>query len=106
MGKRQEKVLKRLRRAQDELALVRIDRGRDLDLIDGYVVAVGAGWLLLAALDDAIVLDGHIALRLNDVRRVGRRSNGEMAKQALALREQWPPSAPPVEVDLDTSVAC
>jgi hypothetical protein len=79
MGKRHEKVLERLRRAQDELALVRIDRGGDRDLIDGYVVAVGAEWVLLAALDDAIVLDGHIALRLNDVRRVGRRSSGEMA---------------------------
>lgn len=103
MGKRQEKVLERLRRAQDELALVRIDRGSDLDLIEGYVVAVGAEWLLLAVLDGAIVLDGHTALRLQDVRAVRQRSSGDMAQQALTLREQWPPTLPAVQLDLDSA---
>jgi hypothetical protein len=101
MGKRSEQVRERIRRAQDELALVRVARG-DLDVIDGYVVAAGAEWLLLAVLDDAIVLDGHAALRLKDVRRIGRRGNGEMAQQALTLRGQWPPMPPAVPVDLDS----
>ena len=103
MGKRQDKVLERLRSAQEELALVRLDRGDDLDLLDGYVVAVGTEWVLLAVLDDAIVLDGHTALRLADVRRVGRRSNGDMVQQALTLREQWPPAPPAEALDLDSA---
>jgi hypothetical protein len=103
VGKQQERVRARLGRHQDELALVRIDRGNDVDLIDGYVVAIGAEWLLLAVLDDAIVLDGHTALRLKDVRRVGRRSNGDMAQQALTVRGQWPPVPPAVPADLDSA---
>lgn len=105
MDKRQAKVRERLGRAQDELALVRIDRGSDVDSIDGYVVSVGAEWLLLAVLDHAIVLDGHTALRLEDVRRVRSRSSGDMAQQALDLREQWPPGPPAVQVDLDSTWA-
>lgn len=101
MGKRQVEVGERLQRAKDELALVRIDRGRDVDSVEGYVVGVGVRWLLLAFLDDAIVLDGHTALRLQDVRRVRFRTNGGMAQQALTLRGQWPPALPAEPIDLD-----
>jgi len=80
---------------------VRIVRHDDVDLVDGYVVAIGARWLLLAVLDGAIVLDGHTALRLEDVRRVTRLSNGDMAQQALALREQWPSAPPVARLELD-----
>jgi hypothetical protein len=103
VGKRQDKVRECLRRAQDELALVRIDRGEDVDRMDGYVVAVGAEWLLLAVLDDAIVLDGHAALRVEDVRRVRSRSTSDMVQQALTVREHWPPTPPAVQVDLDST---
>lgn len=102
MGKRRNKVLERLHLAQEELALVRVDRGDEFDLLDGYVVAVGSEWVLLAVLDDAIVLDGHTALRLADVRRIGRRSNDDMVQQALSVREQWPPAPPGVTIDLDS----
>lgn len=102
MGKRQEKVRERLRRAQEDVALVRVYRGDDLDVIDGYVLALGREWLLLAALDAAIVLDGQTALRLSDVRRVGRPRRGDMVQQALKLREQWPPAASQEAFDLDS----
>lgn len=99
--KRKEKVRARLLAAQTDLALVRIDRGGVLDVIDGYVLGVGVEWLLLAVLDHGIVLDGHTCLRVRDVKHVGRRHVGDMVQQALALRGQWPPTLPTAALDLD-----
>jgi len=101
VGKRRQKVLDDLRRAQDERALVRLDRGKDVDRVDGYVVSVGAEWVLLAYLDGAIVFDGHTALRVEDVRHVRHLPNADMVRQALTLRGQWPPAPPPEALDLD-----
>ena len=103
MGRKRDEALKRLVEVRDEQALVRIDRGGELDLLEGYVVAIGTEWLLLALLDPAIVLDGHAALRLTDLRRVRRRQSGEMAQQALTLRGQWPPTPPEPGLDLEST---
>lgn len=96
MARKRDVALERLVDVQDEQALVHIDRGGELDVLEGYVVAIGAEWLLLARLDPAIVLDGHA-----DLRRVRRRQSGEMAQQALTLRGQWPPRPAEPALDLD-----
>jgi hypothetical protein len=70
-------------------------------MIEGYVVATGREWLLLAALDPAIRLDGHIALRLVDVAGLRRPTSARFVGAALRLRGQWPPAAPVSPVDLE-----
>lgn len=102
MGKRkagESEAGARLREAAEELDLVRLERG-ELEPLEGYAVGVGEQWCLLALLDPALVLDGHVALRLEDIRRVRTRPRQEVAQGALVLREQWPPCAPDgVELD-------
>lgn len=82
-------------------ALVRISRTiRHSDRIDGFVVAIGQTWVLLASLDDRMHLDGHVALRVGDVSKVRRRGEREdFVRRALLAREEWPPLV--VDVDLD-----
>jgi hypothetical protein len=101
VSKRAAGVAEELKRAQEQLSLVSIDR-RDFDDVEGYIVGLGSEWLLMAVLNPAIVLDGYCALRLDDVKRVRHRHNGEMAACALALRHQWPPTAPSTPVALDS----
>ncbi len=100
MGKRHVRTLERLVAARDDADLVRIER-RDCDDVEGYVVGLGREWVLLAVLDYTIVLDEHAVLKISDVRRVRRRSRGDMAQRALELRQQWPPAAPQHPIELD-----
>ena len=64
--------------------LVRILRTiRGADKIEGFVLKVGAEWLLVHNLDPGIFLDGHIALRLRDVRDVKPLASAAFAAKAL-----------------------
>jgi len=81
--------------------LVRVHRRKHLDCYDGYVLAVGKRWLLLANLDGAIVLDGYTALRRRDVKSVRRKCTADFVRTALTLRGQWPPAPPATQVDLE-----
>lgn len=85
----------------EDQRLVRLTRGiARSDKIDGFVVAIGKSWLLLAALDPNIYLNGFIALRLSDLSKVTRRRDNEtFVRRALMARDQWPPSGPPVNLD-------
>ena len=89
--------------AQEDMALARLDLGFDMDTVDGYVLGVDQEWVLVALFDSAVVLNGHVAVRVEDIRRVERRHNGDFAQQALALRGQWPPVMPDPEPDLDST---
>ena len=89
-----------LERAQADGALVRVRRRKHLEPREGYVLAVGERWLLLADLDPAILLDGFTALRVRDVKTVERPQNAAFVSAALALRSQWPPAAPPTPIAL------
>ena len=100
MGKRRARTLEQLTAARDGADLVRIER-RDADDLEGYVVAVGREWVLLALLEYTIVLEEHAAVRISDVRQVRRRSRGDMVRRALELRQQWPPAAPEHQMELD-----
>lgn len=84
MGDRE--LVRRLRWAQADGDLVRVRRRGHLVTHEGYVLAVGERWLLLANLDPAIVLDGFV-------------------RSALTLRGQWPPAPPPTPVALDDTRA-
>src|SRR5687768_3957557 len=63
-----------LQNAAREQSLVRLSRSiRRTDPLDGFVVALGQTWVLLAVLDHNIYLNGFAALRVADVKKVKRR---------------------------------
>src|SRR6202043_2618244 len=82
-----------LRCAADDGTLVRVRRTiRGADKPEGFVVGLGARWVLLAVLDPSIVLDGFAAIQLADIAAVvpvgGRNS---FVGRALTLQGHWPP---------------
>ncbi|WP_341994641.1 hypothetical protein [Microbacterium sp. LWH7-1.2] len=84
--------------------LVRLDRAsRPSQVIDGFVVAVGRGWALLQRTMDGGFFDGHLAIRLDEIR--GVREDSSFESTFARSRPEWPP-APPVpdtELDLDST---
>lgn len=80
---------------------VRIRRNiRETDVLDGYVMAIGAKWVLLTVLKD-VSLDGFTAVRLKDIKKVGRGHAPKFWRRALELQGEWPPARPSMEVSLD-----
>jgi hypothetical protein len=101
MGSR-KLVARRLRLAMDVRRLVVISRrpkysGR----ARGFVVSMGAKWMLLQLVDDTGAFDGHIAFRMRDIRRV--RSDKTFAVRAAPQLPHWPPAAPDHVVDLNST---
>ena len=73
-----------LRAAAASRQLVRILRTiRGADKIEGFVLKIGAEWLLVHNLDPEIFLDGHVALRLRDVRNVKPLASASFTARAL-----------------------
>lgn len=88
-------LLARLQRALDGAEPVRLTRGiRGADVLEGYLLATGPKWTLLATLADDYALDGYIAIRTRDIDRVQRHRRGDLATRLLKGRGQWPPLAP------------
>ena len=99
--RRASDVRGRLEKALKKQSLIRVARSiRRSDHIDGFVVAIGKTWVLLANLDHRIHLDGYVALRIEDVSKVDRRGGPEtFVGRALAARGEWPPVSVDVELD-------
>jgi hypothetical protein len=91
--RKRKRLRAELERSQIKTRLVCVVR-HGCDRVDGYVVAVGARWVLIAVLDPAIRLDGFAALRIADIRKVRRRSTGRFVRKALRIRAEWPPTVP------------
>lgn len=68
--------------------------------LDGFVVGVGRSWVLLQVLDEAIVLDGYAAVRIDDIHKVKPRPNPEFVRRALGVRGGLPcPLEPALPLD-------
>jgi hypothetical protein len=93
----------RLEDARSTRRYVRLERKiAGADYIDGYVVDIGAKWVLVARLDPMIVLDGFIAVRIADVSNVAERTSSErFVQRALEIRGAWPPDRSVPALDLD-----
>lgn len=94
-------VRAKLEAAAEKRLLVRIERGpRHADRLDGFVIAVGRKWVLVAKTMDGGYFDGYVAIRVRDVRRVTR----DRSFEGVFARTQaeWPPTAPGA-VDLDST---
>ena len=74
---------------------------RQAEKLEGFVPGAGETWLLLARLDpNFIELDGYVAVRLGDIKKVEVRGGpASFVGRALAARDQWPPIA--VDLNLD-----
>ena len=92
-------VAERLDRALTERLVVRIRRWIPYsDRVDGFVVAVGGTWMVMASLND-LRLDGWEVLRIGDVQAVVvEPDEGCVEVRALKARSTWPPIDP--ELDL------
>jgi hypothetical protein len=94
------KLVKKLQAAREDRSLVRVERRIDPHPLQGYVVQVGGPWVVLAQLDDAITVDGFVAVRLADITRVRPAPNASFVRRALKLRGEWPPPRSPATLDL------
>ncbi|WP_110240177.1 hypothetical protein [Nocardioides gilvus] len=82
-----------LERAMREQTLVNISRSpRNADRVDGFVVAMGSKWVLIAQTRDGGYFDGLTAVRLRDVVKVA--DDSTFAERFARSQPQWPPSAP------------
>jgi hypothetical protein len=94
-------VKDRLLRALDRTELVYVHRKiRKADVVDGYVLAVGAKWVLMATLGIGS-LNGFTAVKLKDIVRVKRGRTAKFWRRLLELQGEWPPAVPEPEVALD-----
>lgn len=97
-----KKILRRLKAAREQQMLIELSRApKFADRKQGFVVAIGSEWVLLAQTVDAGFFDGHVAVRLGDIKSV-RRDTSFQARMSRRLPE-WPPSPPNSSVDLDST---
>jgi hypothetical protein len=92
----------RLQRAVDEQVILKFYRSPKYSEVEyGFVVAIGAKWVLLAAMADAGFFNGYSALRISDITIVKR--DHSFGLRFAATQPEWPPSVPDFPVDLDTT---
>lgn len=97
-----EKAIDKLRAAQESAEMVRVYRGFRHDYpLDGFVVGVGRKWAALALTIDGGFFDGHVALRLRDVKRVTR--DRSFQSRFSRLQPEWSAMLKP-GFDLDTTL--
>jgi hypothetical protein len=88
---------------QPDTMLVRLSRTLEaVDAIEGYVLTVAPKWTLIAKLDDCIFINGYAVVRTADIDGLESSEGvGSFVQRALALQEEWPPSARrPTDIDL------
>lgn len=96
-----KRVRAKLLRALDEQRMVRLERSpKFADQLDGFVVALGAKWGLLAQIVDGGFFDGYVAFRLRDVQRIKWDRTFQTAH--AKTQPEWPPHRPP-EIGLDST---
>lgn len=93
------KTQRRLQRAVDERWLVRIERSiPDAEMLYGFVLETTKRWTLLA-IENGTRLNGFVAVRTRDVRKVKRRPRS-LIRRHLDAHGQWPAPPPPSNIAL------
>lgn len=70
--------------------------------VSGFVIGIGKKWVLLARTMDGGFSDGHIAIRLSDIRKVS--TDTSFAGRFARTLPDWPPRAPhEAPIDLDST---
>ncbi|MDL9977943.1 hypothetical protein [Microbacterium candidum] len=98
------RIRARLREAQRDQIIVRVQRASDRQTYDGFVVGVGKTWMLLTRTMEGGYFDGHAAIRIDDIRRL--RIDTSFESRFSRTRPEWPPSRPEgaAEIDLDSTL--
>ena len=88
------KVSRRLTKAFDSTSLVRIETSpRNSEILDGFVVGIGAKWVLIAQTGNGGYLDeGLAAVRRKDILKV--RMDSSFEHRFAQTQPEWPPTAP------------
>jgi hypothetical protein len=96
----QPRIRERLRSSVADNRLVVLRRRSERGTrYQGYVLALGRKWVLLAQIADGGFFDGQIAFRLRDLRDV--RNSTSFESRAARLRDEWPPRMPAALVGID-----
>jgi hypothetical protein len=96
-----KKIGARLTSVIAEQHIIRVDRvPKFAESLDGFVVAVGNEWALMAQSSDGGFFNGCVAFRLCDVKRINR--DKTFATAFAQTQPEWPP-AHPYEVGLDST---
>lgn len=98
------RVSQQVSKALDSMKFVRVVTSpRNAEPIHGFILGVGAKWVLIRKIGDGGYLDeGLIAIRLRDI--VSAKKYSSFEGRFAQTRPEWPPLAPP-DIDLDTTVA-
>lgn len=96
-----KKTRTRLASAIAEQHMIRVERApKFADRLDGFVVAIGDEWVLMAQSSDGGFFNGYVAFRLSDVKRINRDKTFETS--FAKTQPEWPPVRP-FEVDLNST---
>jgi len=96
-----KKIRARLTGVIGEYRMIRVDRApKFADRLNGFVVAVGEEWALIAQSSDGGFFNGFIAFRVSDVKRIKCDRTFETA--FAKTQPEWPPVCP-YEVALDST---
>ncbi|MFF3027141.1 hypothetical protein [Microbacterium sp. NPDC057944] len=95
------RIRSQLGSAQVSRTFLKIHRYSDPWAISAFVIDVGKKWVLLARTADGGFFDGYAAVRVSDIRKVGRDKSFEGL--FAQTRPEWPPTRLPhtERVDLD-----
>ena len=67
--------------------------------LDGFVVALGTKWVVLQRMMDGGFFDGHVAVRLSDIKKVVTDTSFEAG--FASTQDEWPPALPETVETLD-----
>jgi hypothetical protein len=96
-----KKIMKQVREALLNTDLVALPRSlKRADLVEGYVVAIGTRWVVLATMADGGP-DGWSVVRRADIRGVWEGRGERFARRLLELEGCWPPTPPAAPLALD-----
>lgn len=99
-----KKAMRQVREALVDADLVALPRSlKRADLVEGYVVAIGTRWVVLATMGDGGP-DGWSLVRCADVRGVWEARGKRFTRRVFELEGCWPPAAPVAPLALDGTV--
>lgn len=99
-----KKTMKQVRKALLNHDLVQLPRKlRRADLVEGYVVAIGTRWVVLAITTNGGP-DGWSVVRRADIRGVWEAGGERFTRRIYELDGCWPPAPPEVPLALDGTV--
>lgn len=88
------KVLNRLALARETSTIVKLNRvSAPYETLEGFVVAIGRKWVLVAPIASGGFFDGYAVIRVREIARV--RCDRSFQRRFSETRPEWPVNPPP-----------